>query len=80
MESKPSLAVRSFLIELVIYAALVAAYVLFVISLLNTWLFGLYEHNKTLYAFVALALIIAQGVVLEMVTSFLLRLFRVRSD
>jgi hypothetical protein len=80
VKSKPSLAVRSFLIELVVYAALVAAYVLFVIGLLNTWLFGLYEHNNTLYAFVALSLIIAQGVVLEMVTSFLLKLFRVRSD
>lgn len=80
MKSKPSLAVRSFLIELLVYAALVAGYVLFVIGLLNTWLHGIYEHNRTLYAFVALFLIIAQGVVLEMVTSFLLKLIRLRSD
>ena len=80
MKSKPSLAIRSFLIELLVYAALVAGYVLFVIGLLNTWLFGLYEHNKTLYASVALVLIIAQGVVLEMVTSFLLKVIRRRSD
>lgn len=79
MKSKPSLAARSFLIELIVYAALVAAYVLFVIGLLSGWLHGLYDHNKTLYAFIALLLIITQGVVLEMVTSFLLKLIRRRS-
>jgi hypothetical protein len=76
---KPSLAARSFLIELLVYAALVVAYVLFVIGLLNAWLHGLYDHNKTLYAVIALLLIITQGVVLEMVTSFLLKLIRPRS-
>lgn len=79
MKSKPSLAVRSFLIELVVYAALVGVYVLFVIGLLNEWLHGLYDHNKTLYAFVALLLIIGQGVVLETVTTLLLKLIGSRS-
>ena len=80
MKSKPRLAARSFLIELIVYAALVVVYVLFVIGLLNVWLHGLYDHNKTLYAFIALLLIITQGVVLEMVTSLLLKLIRIRSD
>lgn len=80
MKSKPILAARSFLIELVVYAVLVSVYVLFVIGLLNTWLHGLYDHNKTLYAVVALLLIIGQGVVLETVTTLLLKLVGTRSD
>lgn len=71
---------RSFLIELFVYAALVTAYVFFVIGLLGNWLNGLYHHNKTLYAIAALALIIGQGVVLEAVTSLLLRLIGSRTE
>lgn len=79
MKSKLSLAVRPFLIELLVYAVLVGVYVVFVIGLLNAWLHGLYDHNKTLYAFIALLLIIGQGVVLEMVTTLLLKLIGSRS-
>ena len=79
MKSKLSLAVRSFLIELLVYAVLVGVYVVFVIGLLNAWLHGLYDNNKTLYAFIALLLIIGQGVVLEMVTTLLLKLIGSRS-
>ena len=79
MKLKPSLAARSFLVELVVYSILVVAYVLFVIGLLNTWLHGLYDNNKTIYAFVALLLIVSQGVVLETVTSLLMKLIRSRS-
>jgi hypothetical protein len=71
-------AARSFLIELLVYAALVVAYVFFVIGLLGGWLNGLYHNDKRLYALTALALIVGQGVVLEAVTSFLLRLIRSR--
>jgi len=79
VKSKLSLAVRSFLIELLVYAVLVGVYVVFVIGLLNAWLHGLYDNNKTLYAFIALLLIIGQGVVLEMVTTLLLKLIGSRS-
>ena len=79
MKSKLSLAVRPFLIELLVYAVLVGVYVVFVIGLLNAWLHGLYDHNRTLYAFIALLLIIGQGVVLEMVTTLLLKLIGSRS-
>jgi len=79
VKSKLSLAVRPFLIELLVYAVLVGVYVVFVIGLLNAWLHGLYDHNKTLYAFIALLLIIGQGVVLEMVTTLLLKLIGSRS-
>lgn len=79
MEDKPTHAIRSFLIELLVYTGLVVVYVFFVIALLGGWLHGLYDHHKIRYAFAALLLIIGQGIVLEMVTSFLLRLVRSRA-
>ena len=80
MKLKPSLAARSFLIELLVYAVLVTVYVLFVIGLLNAWLHGLYTDHKVVYAFVALGLIVTQGVALETVTSLLMKLIRSRSS
>ena len=80
MEAKPTHAARSFLIELLVYAGLVVVYVFFVIAFLGNRLDALYEHHKIRYAFVALLLIIGQGVVLEMVTSILLKLIRFRSE
>lgn len=80
MEDKPTHAARSFLIELLVYAGLVVVYVFFVIAFLGNRLDALYEHHKIRYAFVALLLIIGQGVVLEMVTSILLKLIRFRSE
>jgi len=80
VENKPRHAARSFLFELIVYAGLVVAYVFLVIGLLGGWLAGLYAHNKVGYAFAALLLIIGQGVVLEMVTTILLKLIRRRTD
>ena len=70
-----SLPVVSFLFELVVYAALVIGYFFLVLHFLGGALRGLFETNKTAYAFVALALIIGQGVLLEVLTSALLRFF-----
>ncbi len=80
MEDKPTHAARSFLIELLVYAGLVVVYVFFVIAFLGNRLDALYQHHKIRYAFAALLLIIGQGVVLEMVTSILLKLIRSRSE
>lgn len=80
MKERFTHAARSFLIELTVYAGLVLVYVFFVIAFLGSWLDNLYLHNKTRYALVALSLIIGQGVVLEMVTSLLLRIIRARSE
>ena len=64
--------IRNFLIELVLYALLVAIYFVLVLSTIGDWLTELYYENLNLYAFVALALIVTQAVVLEMVTTFLI--------
>jgi hypothetical protein len=66
--------IRHFLIELVIYAVLVIGYFFLVLQFLNEPLYNLYEGNLVVYAFIALGLIVAQGVLLEFVTSYIMRL------
>jgi hypothetical protein len=68
----------SFLVELAVYAVFVFAYFFLVLHFLGSWVKHVFDQNKTLYAFVALALIIAQGVGLEMLTTALLRMIRRR--
>ena len=66
--------VRNFAIEVVVYAVLVIVYFFLVLRLLGDPLEKLFSTNLMLYAFVALGLIVVQGAVLEVVTSFLLSL------
>jgi hypothetical protein len=64
--------IRNFAIEVAIYALLVVVYFFGVLRLLGKPLERLFESNIVLYAFVALLLIVAQGVLLDGVTSFLI--------
>jgi hypothetical protein len=68
------------LIELPIYAALVVGYFFAVLHFLAGWLGELHAHHTLLYAAVAIVLIIGQAVLLESVTTLLLRLLRGRSE
>lgn len=63
--------IRNFAIEVLIYAALVVGYFFLVLRFLADPLEKLFEDNLTVYGIVALLLILAQGVVLEAVTSFI---------
>jgi hypothetical protein len=65
---------RNFAIEVAIYTLLVVVYFFLVLRLLGKPLETLFEENIVLYAFVALFLIVAQGVLLDWVTSFLINL------
>lgn len=71
---------KAFLVELVIYTVLVVVYFFLVLHLLGHWLNALASQNRYLYAAVAILLIIGQAVLLEAVTTFLLRLIRGRSE
>ena len=73
-------ALISFSIELVIYGALVVAYFFLVLHFLGGWLADLDKKNIRLYGLVSIGLIIGQAVVLESVTTFLIRLLRGRSE
>ena len=63
---------RNFLLELCVYGTLVVGYFLVVLRLLNDYLTSLFINDLVFYAFLALFLIVAQGVFLDGLTSFLL--------
>ena len=80
MNKETAKMLRAFLIELVIYAVLVIGYFFLVLHFLGEWLHQLEIHHRYTYGVVAILLIIGQAVVLESVTTFLLRKLRGRSE
>ena len=80
MKAEASKTLRAFLIELAVYAALVTGYFFLVLHFLAGWLQDLHLHHVKLYAITAIALIIGQAVVLESVTTWMLRFLRGRSE
>jgi hypothetical protein len=80
MKKETTQTLKAFSVELVIYSILVVGYFFLVLHFLGEWLPPLFEHHKYTYAIVAVVLILVQAVVLEIVTSFLLRLLHGRSE
>jgi hypothetical protein len=80
MKKEAARTLRAFLIELVVYAFLVVGYFFLVLHFLGEGLHQLEIHHRYTYAGVAVLLIIGQAVVLESVTTSLLRLIRGRSE
>ena len=71
---------KSFFIELIVYAVLVTIYFFFVLHFLGDWLRGLFDSSKLHYAIAALALMLGQGVLLEVTTTHLLRFIHAHTD
>jgi len=68
-------------IELIVYGALVAGYLLVVLRALRPFLLSAAEHHRVLYAFLAVAIMLGQGVLLEYLTTLLVgRLRRARRE
>jgi hypothetical protein len=80
MKKTTATTLRAFLIELAIYAVLVIVYFLAVLHVLGGWLHGLEVQHRYAYAGLTIILIVGQAVVLEALTTFLLRLIRGRSE
>jgi hypothetical protein len=80
MKAEARKALISFSIELVIYSILVVAYFFLVLHFLGGWLNGLDKHSIRIYGLVSIGLIVGQAVVLESVTTFLIRMLRGRSE
>ena len=80
MKKETAKTLRAFLIEIVIYAVLVVAYFFLVLHFLGEGLQQLEQNHRYSYAVVAILLMIGQAVVLQNVTTFLLRLIRGRSE
>ena len=66
--------IGSFVVELLIYSVLVVVYFFVVLRLLGDPLYRLFSNQLVVYAVLALVLIVAQAVVLESVTSFIMGL------
>ena len=80
MKQETARTLKAFAIELAIYALLVTGYFFLVLHLLGGWLYELEVHHRYTYASIAILLIIGQAVVLESLTTFLIRLIRGRSE
>jgi len=65
-----------FAAELAIYSVLVTGYFFLVLHVLGNWLYQLETQHRVLYAVVAILLIAGQAVVLDAVSTGLLRLLR----
>jgi len=80
MKKETAKTLRAFLIELVIYAVLVVGYFFLVLHFLGEGLQQLEQNHRYSYAVVAILLMIGQAVVLQNVTTVLLRLIRRRAE
>jgi hypothetical protein len=67
---------RAFLVELLVYGVFVTAYFFLVLHYLSGWLQDLHLNHVQLYAVATIVLIIGQAVLLESITTWLLRLLR----
>ena len=76
MKSSDRPPLKTFAVELVIYALLVTGYFFLVLHFLGAWLKHLFDADKAIYAVVAVALIVGQGVLLEVLTTRLLKFLR----
>jgi hypothetical protein len=76
MKPKAAKALRAFLIELAVYSVLVVGYFFAVLHFLADWLNHLEKAHINIYALVAVGLIIGQAVLLETVTTGLMRLLQ----
>jgi hypothetical protein len=70
---------RSMGLELLIYAPVVTAYLFIVLRYAGDFLEGLFSQSPLLYTIVCIVTILAQGVFLDLLTSWLLRRFGLRS-
>jgi hypothetical protein len=75
-KKETSKTLRAFLVELALYAVFVTGYFFLVLHFLSGWLQDLHLHHVKLYALATIVLIIGQAVLLESVTTWLLRLLR----
>jgi len=80
MDAKGKNAVISILIEAAIYAVLIVAYFFLVLHFLGDWLAQIYQHDRRIYAVVSLLLIVGQGLLLETLTTALLRWIRSKRE
>ena len=70
---EPRILFRNLLIEIILYSCLIFGYYLLVLHRLGDWLKGMYESNLVSYAFIGIGLIFTQAVLLDFITSYLMK-------
>ena len=73
---EPGILFRNLLIEIVIYSFLIFGYYLLVLRWLDDWLMAIFSSNLVYYAFFGLSMILIQAVLLDFVTSFLMKFIK----
>jgi hypothetical protein len=73
---QPTVDFSEFMLELAVYSGLVFGYLLAVLHLFADRVKESFDDSRSLYAAVALGLIVVQGVTLEWLTRMLLKLVR----
>ncbi|RLE01333.1 MAG: hypothetical protein DRJ13_07125 [Bacteroidetes bacterium] len=73
---EPGLLFRNLLIEIVIYSFLIFGYYLLVLRWLDDWLMVIFNTNLVYYAIVGLSMIFIQAVLLDFVTSYLMKFIK----
>jgi len=72
----PKILLRNLIIEIVIYAILIFGYYLLVLRWLDDWLMGLFNSSLVHYALIGLGMIVLQAVLLDFVTSYLMKFIK----
>ncbi|HDD61964.1 MAG: hypothetical protein DRI65_06450 [Chloroflexota bacterium] len=73
---EPGILFRNLLIEIVIYSFLIFGYYLLVLRWLDDWLMTIFNTNLVYYAVVGLSMIFIQAVLLDFVTSYLMKFIK----
>jgi len=64
---------RNMLVEIMIYSLLIFGYYLLVLRWMGDWIASIFNSNLVLYAFSGLGLIFVQAVLLDILTTFLMK-------
>ncbi len=70
---EPKILIRNLLVEITIYSILIFGYYLLVLRWMGDWLMTMFNTNLVYYSLVGLGLIFVQAVLLDFVTSFLMK-------
>ena len=69
----PRILIRNLVVEILIYSILIFVYYWFVLRWFADWLWEVFNSNLILYAVAGLGMIFVQAVILDFITSFLMR-------
>ena len=70
---EPRILFRNLLVEITIYSVLIFGYYLLVLRWMGDWLMNMFNTNLGYYSLIGLGLIFIQAVLLDFVTSFLMK-------